>query len=321
MPCQRLDIVIRGGEHEHTRDLAGDYGSVRLGYERMRLQDTFDAMMARRPFEVCEFSLANYIVLRAAGEDWLSAIPVFPFRAFRHSLALVRRDSALRGPGDLAGKRVGVEDYSMTAAVWYRALLRSEFGVDWRAITWVTYEKQRFPLPRSAPVDTTTRDLEDLLCEGGIDALLGFAVRDSSLPAIERRLRPLLADSGEVESEYFRRTGIYPINHCMVIRSDVLAAHPFLAGVVCTAYEGAKERALRRQPGVGLPQWAAERPDQARALFGADPLPYGLTPANRTIVRELSRALEDQGFVAKAPPVDALFVDAAHDLAATPTPP
>src|SRR4051812_48962326 len=136
-------------------------------------------MLERREFEVCEFSLANYLVLRARGEDWLTAIPVFPHRAFRHALPVTRRDSSLSGLASLAGKRVGVEDYSMTAAVWLRGLLHDEYGMNADAITWCTYRRQRLALPPDAHVEIVEEDLETLVTGGAIDAMLGFSTRDS----------------------------------------------------------------------------------------------------------------------------------------------
>ena len=120
-PANQTQIEVCGGDYEHTFAIAGEYaGGLRLAYKPMRVQDIFVAMLKERRFEVCEFSLANYIILRARGEHWLTAVSVFPFRAFRHSLAITRRDSKLTGLDQLAGKRIGVEDYSMTAAVWFR---------------------------------------------------------------------------------------------------------------------------------------------------------------------------------------------------------
>ena len=302
------EFVIRGGDHEHVIGIAGDYGNgIRLGYETMRLQDIFVEMLASRRFEICEFSLANYIMLRAQGQDWLTAVPIFPFRAFRHSLAVTRRNSTLTDLGGLAGARIGVEDYSMTAAVWFRGLLESEYGVDHRSITWVTYGNQRFALPQEATVETTSRDLEDLLCASGIDALLGFSLRDARLPEPERRLRPLLADAEAVEREYYQRTSIYPINHCVVIRSDVLDANPPLAAKVCEAYWAAKERAYRRQLGASLVPWGKMHWIRTFELFGGDPLPYGLTPVNRLVIDRLGRDLLQQGFIRSVPVADQIF--------------
>lgn len=302
------EITIRGGDHEHVLGIAGDYTGVRLGYEAMRVQDIFVAMLETRCFEVCEFSLANYIVLRASGQHWLSAIPVFPFRAFRHGGAITRRDSGLSDLSQLSGKRVGVEDYSMTAAVWFRSLLQQEYGIDHRSITWVSYHKQRLPLPRDARVEFTSNDLEETLLEGGIDAMLAFSIKDARLPPSQRRLRTVLADPQAVEQDYYRRTGIYPINHCIVIRNEVLERVPALASTVYEAYAAAKARAYQRQLGSTLVPWGKGHWERSFELFEGDPLPYGLTPINRRVVEQLAQALHEQGFIDCVPDIDSLFI-------------
>ena len=301
------DFVIRGGDYEHTLGISGVYAGVRLGYEARPLQGLFAEMLERRHYEVCEFSLANYLTLRGTGQDWLTAVPIFPYRTFRHSLPAVRRESSLRSLDELSGKRVGVEDYSMTAAVWFRGLLRDEYAIDHHSITWVTWAKQRFPFPVGARVETTPHDMEELLCDGAIDAFLGMSLRDSALPPGERRLRPLLADARAEEEAYFARTAIYPIHHCVVIRNDALEREPALADAVFAAYAGAKERAYRRRLGTtmvpgGKPYWV-----DMFERFGGDPLPYGLTPANRRVIERLADCLREQGFIETTPSLDAVF--------------
>src|SRR5688572_13839204 len=237
------DIVIRGMEYEHTLGVPGTHGKITFGYEPMRVGDTFAAMVRGGALEVCEFSLANYLTLRSTGNDWLTAIPVFPYRAFRQSLAVTRKESALSSLTELGGRRVGVEDYSMTAAVWFRALLREEYGVDHRSITWVTRPTQRLPRPAGATVETTDADLERLASDGAIDALLAVSSRDARLPAKQRRLRPLLPDPEREERAYYERTRIYPIHHTIVVRNDVLERFPGIVGVLYGAYQGAKTQA------------------------------------------------------------------------------
>lgn len=304
------EIIIRGGDYEHTLGIEGVYDGIGLGYESPGMQGLFADMLETRRYEVCEFSLANYLTLRATGQSWLAAVPVFPYRTFRHSLAVVRRDSKLVSLAELAGKRVGVEDYSMTAAVWFRGLLKDEYGVDHRSINWVSHVKQRFPIPAGARVEKTEQSLEGLLLDGTIDALLGFSLRDSSLPPAERRLRPLLHDAQREEEAYFARTGLYPIHHTVVIRNDVLEREPRLAGAVCAAYLAAKERAYRRQLGATLLPWAKQRWTEAFQRFGGDPLPYGLTPENRTVIARLGSYLREQGFIEMEPATDAIFLAA-----------
>lgn len=301
------DIVIRGMDHEHTLAVPGTHGQITLGYELMGVGDTFAAMVPGRALEVCEFSLANYITLRATGNDWLTAIPVFPYRAFRHSLAVARKESPLSSLRDLGGRRVGVDDYSMTAAVWFRALLRDEYGVDHRSITWVTRPKQRLPRPAGATVEITDADLERLAGEGAIDALLAVSSRDSRLPATERRLRTVLPDPEREERAYFERTRIFPIHHCIVVRNDVLARFPGLVDVLYGAYESAKERAYQRRLGTTLVPWSRAHWERTLELFGGDTRPYGWTASNRSVVERLAVHLHEQGFIPAVPAVDRLF--------------
>jgi 4,5-dihydroxyphthalate decarboxylase len=300
--------TVHGGDYEHTLALSGVYHGVHLSYEAMAVQNIFVPMLETRRFEICEFSLANYLTLRAAGETWLTAIPVFPMRAFRHGLASTRKDSTLESLEALAGKRVGVDDYSMTAAVWFRGLLQEEYGVDPRSITWVTRAKQRFPFPAGARVEKAESALEDLLCEGAIDAMLGFGPKDSRRPPGERRLRPVLRDALAEERTYYQRTGIYPINHTVVIRSDVFDRHADTAAAVFAAYQHAKERAYERQLGTTLVPWASLHWTSTFELYGGDPLQYGLTATNRLVVGRLARYLREQGFIAAEPELDSVFV-------------
>jgi len=306
-PAQR-EIVLRGGDYDHVSGIDGSAdGMIRLAYRPMRLQEIFISMLTQRAFEACEFSLANYLILRAAGQDWLSAIAVFPHRAFRHSLIVTRRDSPMTDLAHLAGKRIALEDYSMTAAVWVRILLREDHGVDHRSITWVTPRAQRLPIPAGARVEHTDDDLETLLETGRVDAMLGFYLRDRMRPAAEQRLRPLLSDFAAVERDYFERTQIYPINHCIVVRNDVLAELPTLPGLVAQSYARAKSSAYARRSPTVLP-WGTAHWDEDMRLFGDDPLPYGLNAINRKVVGALAEGLREQGFIATPPPLDRLFV-------------
>ena len=197
----------------------------------------------------------------------------------------------------------------MTAAVWFRGLLRDEYGVDHRSIRWVSYAKQRLPIPPGASVELTASDLEAELCAGRIDAMLAFHLRDTQLPTGERRLRTVLADPALDEQDYYGRCGIYPINHCIVIRDDVLAANPALPGIVYEAYAQAQARALC--DGVNLAPWGETHRARSCELFGENALPYGLTPQNRVVVGRLVGYLKEQGFIQHTPTVDELFLPVA----------
>ncbi|HEV7800210.1 MAG TPA: hypothetical protein VGP15_03955 [Burkholderiales bacterium] len=301
------EITISGGDYEHMLGIAGTHEDFRLAYEPMRVQDIFRGMLESRRFEVCEYSLANYITLRGTGQQWMTAVPVFPYRAFRHGLAVTRVDSPLTKLDQLAGKRIGVEDYSMTAAVWFRGILQDEYGVDLRSIKWVTKSRQRFPLPANATIEQTDTDLEQLVTRGEIDVLLGFNLRDGQRAQNERQLRTVLADPKAEERAYYERTGIYPIMHTVVMREDVLAQNPQLPAAIYAAYTAAKEQAYRRQLGATLVPWGKHHWACAFGLFDGDPLPYGLTEGNRMQVERLAGYLKQQGFIPAAPSVESLF--------------
>jgi 4,5-dihydroxyphthalate decarboxylase len=301
-------FTIRGGAHPHVAGVPGRWGAFDLGYEVMNANDIFSAMLKSRPFEICEFSLANFLMLKAAGEDWLCALPIFPNRAFRHATLTVRRDSALARPEDLRGLRLGVEDYSMSAAVWVRGLLWDEYRVAHQDLTWVTPHDQRFPLPAGVAVQYDDAPLEPLLAAGRADAIIGMNLADARLPAEQRQFRPLLPNPLQEEARYFEKTGIFPMNHCVAIRRDVAKAHPGLSEAVARAYVSAKNAAYRAQTDPTRPPWADCARHPAFLATPRDPLQYGMTPANRTVVESLGRHLLRQGFIAAVPPVDSLFL-------------
>jgi 4,5-dihydroxyphthalate decarboxylase len=247
-------------------------------------------------------------MLKDRGATWLNAIPVFPYRAFRHSTLYVRKDSYLREPADLRGKRVGVPDFSMTAAVWTRGILADQYGVQWQDLRWVVSGKQRFATLPGVALEPANGDLESLLVEGKIDALLTPQTADDRKPASERKLRSLIADAQAAEEAHLDTFGIYPINHVVVIRSDLLQRLPAVPGVLFDAYAQAKARAYARQLGTTLLPWGARHWKKIFDQFSGDPLPYGLNDINRTVVGTLARFLHEQKLIERQPELDPLFI-------------
>lgn len=303
------DVVqVTGGDYEHTLGLAGTRRGIDIRYETAPLRDVFMRMLNDRCYEVCEFSLSNYLMLKDRGADWLHAIPVFPYRAFRHSTIYVRKDSPLHEPADLRGKRVGVPDFSMTAAVWTRGILADQYGVQWSDLHWVVGGKQRFGALPGVALETLVGDLERMLVDGLIDALLTPQTADERKPDGERTLRPLIGDAQAAEEAYYLTFGIYPINHVIVIRDDILRRLPVLPRALFEAYTDAKSRAYARQLGATLVPWGARHWARTFDMFGGDPLPYGLNEINRKVVARLAKHLFDQKLIAREPDVMKLFV-------------
>ena len=301
-------IELTGGDYEHTLGLAGIRDGIDIRYKTAPLRDVFLRMLTERRYEACEFSLSNFLMLKDRGADWLHAIPVFPYRAFRHSTLYVRKDSVLREPADLRGKRVGVPDFSMTAAVWTRGILGDQYAVQWQDLRWVVSGKQRFAILPGVTLEMVDGDLEAMLVEGKIDVLLTPQTADDRKPPGERELRSLIADAQAAEEAYLHTFGIYPINHVVVIRGDTLQRLPGLPRVLFEAYEQAKARAYARQLGATLMPWGARHWKKTFDQFAGDPLPYGLNDINRKVVGTLARFMHEQKLIERQPELDSLFI-------------
>ncbi len=302
-------VQLVGGDYEHALGLEQERDGVRIRYTRGSPSAIFGKMILEQCYETCEFSLANLIMLMDKGAKWLSAIPVFPNRAFRHHILYVRKDSGIRGPEDLRGKRLAVEDYSMTAAVWVRGLLNEEYGVSWRDISWFCDNRQgRFQPPAAAKVTLLEGDPESLLEAGRVDAMMSSAPRDEHRPPQERKFRRLFEPAQQIEEDYYKRTGIFPINHCIVIRSDVLARLPHLPKLLFDIYLESKRAAYRRKLGASLVPWSKLYWSNIFDVFGGDPLPYGLTDSNIKVVSRLADYLHEQQLIDHIPTLESLFL-------------
>jgi len=256
------------------------------------------------PFQVNEFSLANYTLIRDRGVDWMIAIPVFLNRAFRHGSLYVRRDSDLTHPLQLRGKTIGAREYTQTAGVWWRGTMIDEYDLHWSELNWVSEKKQRFAPPDEARVEAIDGDLEQMVVDGKIDAFLAPSVKDSRKPEGERQLRPIFPDTEAAERDYFARTGIYPLNHAVVIHQSCLAKFPDAPKALFDAYCASKKQFYA--DGGNLNPWG-DAMDQ-------DPIPFGLTAKNREIVQTLLRYLHEQKFISRLPDIDPLFAAGAADF-------
>jgi 4,5-dihydroxyphthalate decarboxylase len=279
----------------------------------------FDNMAARQEYGACEFSSSEYISRFVAGQCPFVAVPVFASRVFRHSFIFVNR-RFIKQPKDLAGKRIGVPLYTMTAAVFIRGLLSDEFGIDFSNTEWVEGSINQakghgnptvLPTARknSIVANKSGKSLSELLETGELHAIIGtdFPEAFGRNPDIVR----LYPDYRAAEMDYYRRTKIFPIMHLVVIRRDLHEKHPSVATHLFQAFERAKEieRQKIRYRGTlryMLP-WMLAEVDEIDSVFGGDPWPYGIEP-NRPTLEALVRYLAEQGIIAKAPRVDELFV-------------
>jgi 4,5-dihydroxyphthalate decarboxylase len=318
-------VTLACGATDRTMPLIlGDVrpAGIDLTFLRMYPEEVFWRMTRHAEFDAAEMSLSSYILRRTRGDDALLAIPVFTSREFRHSCIWVRADAGIAAPADLKGKRMGVPEYQMTAAVWIRGFLSDDFGVAPSDMHWYSgglYQPGREEkLPISIPgVDLRAiradQTLSDMLLAGDLDAGMGpRPPRGFPGP----RVRRLFSDFRQVEADYFRRTRVFPIMHTVVVRRDLLDREPWVARSLYDAFYESKRRAVAElaDPVVlatTLP-WQIAEVESTRALMGDDYWPYGVEP-NRAALETLMRYSCQQGLAERAIAIESLFAPSTLD--------
>ena len=308
-----LTLKTAVANYGHTKPLKdGTVKSEKITLEHVEVPSivgAFRRMIRGLEFDVSEMSLSTYICARAHNKP-ITAIPVFLVRGFHHGALSYNTRSGITGPADLAGRKVGVRAYTVTTGVWARDILQKTYGVDLSKVTWVVVDEehvQEYNAPPNVMPAPEGADLASLLVSGEIDAAIGAGNVDS--PHVE----PLIPDAGKAAATYFRQTGVYPINHTLVIKDELLATTPWLAEELFATFKAAKENYLARL-GSGQP---LDRQDEAmverKGIVGDDPIPYGLE-ANRKTLEVFIQSNVDQKVIPQMVKVEELFAPSTLTL-------
>ena len=311
-----LRLTLACGPYDRTQALRD--GTIRpegieLNYITLQPAEIFWRMLQYKEFDVSEMSLSNYTSLVSGGNSPFIAIPVFPSRVFRHGYFFINTKKGIERPQDLVGKRGGVPEYSMTAAVYMRGLLQHEYGVAPNQIEWVQGRADR--LGRKLPPDIRLTqappgtELGDLLEKGELDFLM-TANNPLSFRRGSPNVRRLFPNYMELEKDYYRRTKIYPIMHTMVIRRDIYDRDPWVALSLYKAFQRAKDYSMRLLLETGSPKasfaWLQPMIEEEQRIIGTDWYPYGIE-ANRPTIEALLQYTEEHGLSDRRLRVEELF--------------
>lgn len=318
----RLNLSLACWDYDRTRAIAD--GSVRpdgidVNYQNLFVEETFFRMLRNREFDAAEMSLSSYCVSLMRDAPAFIAIPVFPSRFFRHSCIFVSAKSGIREPKDLAGKRIGVPEYQMTAPVWIRGILQDEYGVDPASPEYWSGgeeepgrdEKLKLDLPakfRLKPIGPA-QTLSRMIAAGEIDAL-HTARAPSTFTSQPAAVKRLFGDFVEVEKAYYRKTKIFPIMHTLVIRRELYEANRWIAQSLFKAFVQAQRRTYDHldttMANATMLPWQAAHVEEARRELGEDWWPYGVAP-NRQVLDTFLRYHYEQGLSKRRLRVDELF--------------
>jgi 4,5-dihydroxyphthalate decarboxylase len=319
---EKLFLTVACGDYDRTHALqtgAVQAEGIRLNYVPLGPEEMFWRMSSFKEFDASEMSLSNHITMVSRGDAPFVAIPVFPSRFFRHSCVFINVDSAIKKPEDFKGKRVGVAEYSMTAAVWVRGFLADDYGVKASDVHWFTggqeeagrKERVKLNLPPEIKLDPIADDktLNGMLENGEIHALIS-ARSPSCFVKGSPKVGRLFPNYKEVEIDYYKRTKIFPIMHTLVLRKEVYDRYPWSARSLYKAFGEAKDRAIDRlnisNPLPYTLPWLIPEAELLRDTFGPDWWPYGID-ANRHVLQTLIRYMGEQGLLAKPVKVEELF--------------
>jgi 4,5-dihydroxyphthalate decarboxylase len=318
----QLQFSIATGDYDRVRAIKD--GRVRVQgcavtYLTPPLEELFIRALVGAEFDACEVSLSSYLIALSRGQTPYRALPVFLSRVFRHSAIYIRTDRGIARAEDLRGKRVGVPEYQMTAALWARGLLEDEYGVKPSEIEWrnggleQTGRSEKLALDLPADVKLTpigpAETLSAMLAEGKLDALIGPRVPScfGRSPNVAR----LFPDYRAAERAYYAKTGLFPIMHVLAVREELLRGNPWLASSLFAAFREAKDIAIREIEEIGaynvtVPWLGAELAD-IRAVLGEDYWPYGLAK-NRPSIEAALRYSHAQGLSARRLTIEEAFV-------------
>jgi 4,5-dihydroxyphthalate decarboxylase len=274
--------------------------------------NAFRRMVRGLEFDISEMAMTTYICARAHGKAF-TALPIFPMRAFHHGAVVYNTKAGIRHPKDLEGRKVGVNrGYTVTTGLWARSILQHQYGVDLKRITWVLSGDEHVaeyqPPSNVVPIEKG-RKLEELLVSGEVPAAIGVQVDSPDV-------MPLIPNAQGAGFDALRERGLYPINHTVVVRDDVLAANPDLAPDIFNAFAEAKRLYTQRLADAEIDQPSENDAVYRRVMeMTGDPLPYGIEPNRRMLEAVIRHSLE-QGIISRNVTVEELFPANTHTLTA-----
>ena len=298
---------------------------IDLNFIPMQVEETFWRQLRYGEFDASELSFSSYTVTRARDDDRFIAIPVFTSRFFRHSCVYINANKGIEKPEDLRGKIIGVPEYQLTAALWLRGIFQHFYGVAPNEMHWrfggmeTPDREEKIPITVPADIDyqpiPKDKALSPMLESGEIDAM--FAPRTPS-PLLKGspNVKRLFENYDEVEQDYYQKTGIFPIMHCIGFRRDFYEAHPWAAQSLFKAFQESKAIVMENYKNTSalyttLP-WQVKQAEDTRRLMGDDYWPYGIA-RNRKPLEAICQYSFEQGLSKRLMTIEELFARECFD--------
>ena len=313
----KLRLTVAAGDYDIIRPLKEGLVEA-AGLELIFLTDMGPRerhwRLARKTeFDVCEENVGAYFIARDQNHP-ITAIPVFLHRRFRHGFVFINTAAGIKSPKDLIGKMIGGTNFMPAGNIWMRGILEERYGLPHRTITWVTDRSEdiAFEAPPDLRIEMkkTDKSLNDMLADGDIPAMISPTIPRPFVMG-DKRVARLFPDYKQIEIDYYRETGIFPIMHVTTIRQEIVDKYPWVTTNLVKAFEASKQMAYRRvqNPRMVPLAWVRTAVEEQQDILGPDPWQYGLTDANRKNLETIQRYVHQQGMVGKLRPLEQLFDD------------
>ncbi len=156
-----------------------------------------------------------------------------------------------------------------------------------------------------------------MLDRGELDAVITPLLPSVYSPR-SPRVRRLFPNFRQVEQDYYRKTGVFPIMHTVCMKTSLYEKHPWIAQSLYQAFRKSRDEAIRRLHDtnalrISLP-WVVAEAEESEALFAdGDFWPYGIEP-NRKTIQTLIDYLKQQGLLERDVKLEELFAPNTFDM-------
>jgi 4,5-dihydroxyphthalate decarboxylase len=282
------NVAALKGAAVHSDLVDFDFAEVKIA------NNLFKQVVRDAKYDLAELAIVTYLQAREYGKPYVLLPAVVVSRGQHHTVAYNAERGTLT-PSDLHGKRIGVRAYTVTTGTWVRGILARDYGVDLDKVEWITFEDPHVAEYRDPDVikrASPGKELVQMLLDGEIDA----AVVGDKLP--DPRLKRLIPDADAAAQKWAERHRGVPINHMLVVRSDLSRSRPDVVRDVFRQFREAKRTA-------GLPEQGA-----------LDPYRFGVE-ACRPTLEIIIDYCRQQKLISRPVSVDELFDDTTRALDAS----
>ena len=329
-----MDIQLSIGMAANPRTLPLFDGTVKpdgiqLIPSPVHASELFWRQLRFADFDISEMSFSSLLMALAHGDERWVGLPVFTTRRFFHTGILVRRDRGIESPADLKGKQVGVPEYQQTAALWTRGVLQHEFGVEPKDMEfWMERVPDQshggatgFQPPAGVTINQIPieKNIGSMMLSGELDATLLYIVDPNLIDRSTADLwshpdiKPIFPDAKAEGVRFYNKTGLYPINHGMVMKRQVAEAHPWAILNVLKAFQQANAVATRqRMEHVDAYLEAGLLPADARAVLAKPLIQHGIV-ANRNVLETAAQYSFEQGLTPRLTKLEEVFAESTME--------